>query len=378
MRVALVSPYDYPYPGGVTEHVSHLRVELGRLGHQAEVIAPSSLPGQPPAGLRRVGSVIGIPANGSVARLGLSLGLVGRVRDILRREAFDLVHLHEPLLPGASLAALLASRGVNVGTFHACWSSNWAYRWARPLLRRCFDRLDGRIAVSEAAREFVSGQFPGDYALIPNGVDRGRFSPEVPPLPGLRDGKLNVLFVGRLEKRKGLGHLIRACSALRRRDLRLIVVGASGGARRRRYAALARDSGVDALFAGYVAPGLLPRYYASADVCCAPSIGGESFGVVLLEAMATGRAVVASDLPGYRAAVPPWLGECLAPPADASALAAALARLLDSPALRAELGEQGRRWSRQFDWARIARRVVQVYEQAAAGRGAWQKSEVLA
>jgi phosphatidyl-myo-inositol alpha-mannosyltransferase len=240
MKIALVTPYDYPYPGGVTAHIGHLEDEFSRLGHTVKIIAPSSGDKAQLAkdSIIKVGSVFPIPANGSVARITLSLRLSGRIKQIIGHEKFDVVHLHEPLLPGLPATILRHSEATNIGTFHAFWSGSWlAYFSARPILRRFANRLHGRIAVSYAALGNAAKYFPGDYVIIPNGIDLTVFNEQVPPLEGFNDGKINILFVGRLEKRKGFKYLIRAYAELKRqeKDIRLIVAGAYDEKSKRRY-----------------------------------------------------------------------------------------------------------------------------------------------
>src|SRR6266536_2576634 len=213
VKIALVSPYDYPYPGGVTEHVRSLAEQFLARGHEVHVIAPSSadpatLPDQPV--IHRVGRPMSIPANGSVARITLPVRGYVQVKHLLAYQGYDIVHLHEPLMPALPLTVLHHSPAVNVGTFHAFGRSNIAYFYARPVLKPLFKRLHGKIAVSSSARDFVAQRFPGEYRIIPNGINYQRFARPVEPLPRFEDDRLDVLFVGRLEKRKGLEYLLRA------------------------------------------------------------------------------------------------------------------------------------------------------------------------
>lgn len=375
MKIALVSPYDYPYPGGVTEHISHLEEEFLRRGHQVTIIAPSSSDSTSlalsPAHVIKVGSVVPIPANGSVARISLSLRLSGRIKRLLKEEDFDVIHLHEPLMPALPITVLRHSHAINVGTFHAYWGSNIAYFYGKPILRRFYGKLDGRIAVSPAARDFVQRHFGGDYHLIPNGIDLDRFHTGIPPLPSLRDGKLNLLFVGRLEKRKGFRYLLRAYIKLKREfpALRLVVVGAYTDEMRRRYQAYVQSIGLgDVVFAGRVSADDLPRYYRSADIFCAPSTGGESFGIILLEAMACGCPIVASDIVGYRGVLDEGEQGLLVPPKDEEALAMALRRLILDPALRKRMGQSGAAKAQGYSWSSVASRVLDYYEELLAER----------
>ncbi|TMD59494.1 MAG: glycosyltransferase family 4 protein, partial [Chloroflexi bacterium] len=308
MKIGLVSPYDWSYPGGVRDHVSHLADEFISMGHDVRILAPASgTKGKVPEKyILKMGSTTPIPINGSIARILLDPSLARRVRRVLQRERFDVIHVHEPLVPGLSQQVLRYSRALTVGTFHAASYSNiystsqLAYASTYPLLRPIFRKLAGCIAVSTAARQFISRYFPADYRIIPNGVSLERFRPDVPPLPQFLDGKQNILFVGRFEKRKGAKYLLRAIPQIRQRypHTRFILVG-EGRLRPGFQRYVERQGWQDVIFTGYVPDEDLPRYFASAHVFCAPATGGESLGIVLLEAMASGKPIVASDIQGY-------------------------------------------------------------------------------
>ena len=372
MKIALVSPYDFPYPGGVTAHISHLEEHFTRWGHRVKILAPSS--GDPADLAKRgvivVGKPVSIPANGSIARITLSLRLAGRVKAILQQEQFDVVHFHEPLLPALPLQVLRFSDAVNIGTFHAYRGRHLAYHYGKRILKRWFRKLDGKIAVSPPAMEFVRQYFPGYYNIIPNGIDYDHFAGECRPLPEFDDGKLNLLFVGRLEKRKGVRYLLEAFQLIKGRipSCRLIIAGpASKGAER--YQEWVRRRGLeDVIFTGRVSHEDLPCYYRSAHIFCSPATGQESFGVVLLEAMAAGRPIVATDIEGYRRLVQPGLEGVLVPPKDANALAQALLSLAEDPRLRAEMGEAGPRKARHYTWSAVAGRVLSYYQRLLSER----------
>jgi phosphatidylinositol alpha-mannosyltransferase len=368
VKIALVSPYDFGYPGGVTEHVRHLGAELGRRGHDVHLIAPSSSSADVNGGIthHRIGRVVPIPANGSVARITLPLRGYLQAKRLLSRERFDIVHLHEPLMPALPLTVLRHSTAVNVGTFHAFGRSGVGYFYGKPMLRPFFRKLHRLVAVSRSAREFVSKRFPGDYEVVPNGIDFDRFALPRPPLDQFEDDRLDVLFVGRLEPRKGLAYLLRAWSSVRMAvpRARLIVVG--GGEHASSYQRYARDRGwTEVVFAGHVSHDDLPRYYQTADVFCAPSTGQESFGIVLLEAMAAGKPIVATAIAGYSEVVTHGQQGLLVRPKESDDLTEALVALLRDVALRRELGERGQATARAYDWVRVADRVLDVYADAA-------------
>ena len=373
MKIALVSPYDYAYPGGVTEHISHLNAQFRRMGHEVRILAPSSQPEEelPYDNLYRVGkTIVRVPTNASVARISLSLTLSRQVKEILSGERFDVVHLHEPLAPALPITVLRHSRTVNVGTFHTYRRSHFAYLYGKPLLKRYFNRLQGRIAVSAAARELIERYFPSQYHIIPNGIDMRLFQSALPPFPELDDGMMNVLFVGRLEKRKGLAYLLEALRTVQERsaqDVRLIVVGAFTEEQRADYEKIVAELGLaNVMFVGFVSREEKVRYYKSCHVFCAPSTGGESQGIVLLEAMAAGKPVVASGIEGYRGVLAGTGAGALVPPEDDAALAQALLRFLDSESLRAEAGAKGAQAAQGYSWEKVAAQIIGFYEESIA------------
>jgi phosphatidylinositol alpha-mannosyltransferase len=371
MKIALISPYDFPYPGGVTEHIIALARGIRQRGHEAHILAACSgyqgkLFPDTKAVTHRVTS---IPIAGAVARVGLSPLSYARMKKILQREAFDVIHLHEPLTPSITWWALLharrLSRAVTIGTFHAYHERpNWLYAHSRPIFNKLFDRLDSLIAVSEAAYNFAHQMFPGDYRIIPNGIDLNRFGQRHDPAPGSPVQATTILFVGRLDKRKGFAHLLQAFIKLKTDypHLRLQVVGPFTPKECAPYQEIARNEHVtDIEFVGYVSPEELPDFYHRADIFCAPSIGFESFGIVLLEAMAAGLPIVASDIAGYRSLMAQRQEGLLIPPGEAVALAAALRRLLDQPQQRQEMGQQGRLKANQYNWDHIVDKILDVY-----------------
>lgn len=356
------------HPGGVTEHVRHLSDELRHRGHEVTVLAPSSRVdddhGIP--GYIRFGRSVAVRSNGSVARISLSFHMVRRIRAILNEYDFDVVHYHEPLVPSLPLSVLRFNRGTNVGTFHAMARSNLGYYYGRPFLKRYVHRLHARIAVSEPARDFVARYFEGEYQIVPNGIDTTRFNPKLPPFDGARAaGWRTVLFVGRLETRKGFPTLLEAYGMLRREraGVRLVVVG--DGPMRWGYERQCEALGIpDVLFQGHVSNDMLPRYYASSDVFCSPATGRESFGIVLLEAMASGVPVVASAIPGFSQVVSNGMDGLLAAPKHPADFAHALRTLLDDDERRAAMGRAGLAKAERYDWGRVVHDILDVYDEA--------------
>jgi phosphatidylinositol alpha-mannosyltransferase len=366
VKIGLVSPYDLAVSGGVNSHIRHLAANYRHLGHEVKIIAPSSDVSSLDDDTIVIGRPLSVPAGGSIARMTLSPRLGGPVQRLLAEEALDVVHVHEPLASFLTLQFLRYSRSTSVGTFHAARDNRARlYSYTRRLLKDAFRRLDGKIAVSQAAIRLVAPHFPGYYNIIPNGVDVERFGAPLAPLPELDDGMLNILSVGRLEKRKGQRYLLRAFAEVkaRRPNSRLVIVGGYGERERRAYEAWVRDHGLrDVVFTGFVPDAVLPRYHRSAQVFCAPNTGNESQGIVLLEAMAAGCPVVASNIEGFAEVLTEGVEGLLVRPKDADSLAAALVELIDDPERRAGMAAAGRERAQAFSWERISRRVLSYYE----------------
>jgi phosphatidylinositol alpha-mannosyltransferase len=368
MKVGIVSPYDFAMPGGVNDHVGHLARELRKLEHEVRIFAPSSRADVDldTPDFYRIGSPIAIPLNASVARITLSFHLADRVAALIESERFDVMHFHEPLLPALPMTMMRMSTAANVGTFHAFAHSNLGYYYGRALLRPYLEHLHSGIAVSEPARAFFNRYFP-DFPLrvIPNGIDVDVFKPGLAPIRHLRDDNLNILFVGRLEKRKGLGDLLRGYEFMRERmpKSRLIIVG-DGPLRGKVESFISRHHLPNVVLAGFVPDSVKPRYYSSADIFCAPATGAESFGIVLLEAMASGLPVVATEVPGYMSVLEPGRDSLTVRPKGWAELGAALIVLARDPELRRRMGAYGHEKARRYAWDRVAVQIVEVYDEA--------------
>jgi phosphatidylinositol alpha-mannosyltransferase len=348
VRVALVCPYSWTVPGGVQAHVDGLASALRRLGHEADVLAPADGPVE---GVVPLGRSVPIPSNGSIQRVALMPASIVRTVRAVRGGRYDVVHLHEPMLPAVCLTAIAAARAPLVGTFHMFRTELLWYRVFAPVVRAAAARLSARIAVSAAACRYVSRALPGDYEVIPNGIDHARLA----AIEAARRGG-RVLFVGRPEPRKGLSVLLDAFARLGG-DAELALVGPRG------------DYGPHVHALGRVSGEALLAELARADVLCAPSLGGESFGIVVAEGMAAGLPVVASRIEGYVDVLDEESGR-LVEPGDPEALAAALRGLLADGDLRRRLGEHGREASARFGWDRIAERILAVYDRVTRGSGA--------
>jgi len=379
VKIAQVTPYDFHHPGGVSEHIGHLRDEFTKLGHTVVVMAPRSQKGglEVEPGFYGIGRTVSIPGNGSRVRLTFDVTLYAAVKDLMRREQFDVVHFHEPLAPVLPYMVLLNSKAVNVATFHAARDTNPWYATFKPYMSFVLGRVDAKICVSEPARENIVEHFDGPFEIVPNGINIRQFHEDVERLPWADDGRPRILFVGRFdETRKGFKYLLRAMPMIRKQfpGVRLVVVGM--GDREKFDNVIAREQiqGVD--FVGFVPREELPRYYASCDIFCAPSIARESFGIVLLEAMASRKPVVATTIPGYLTVMANEREGLMVEPRDPTALAVALVRLLADDELRNRLGTRGRATAEGYSWTEVAQRVMRVYDQAArhAALTSWRTS----
>lgn len=382
LKIGLFSPYDHAVHGGVQSHVNEIAEQFRNWGHRVRIVAPASAPDSiPDPDFVPMGRAVPLPSAGSVARVSLSVWLHPRIKDLLARENFDVIHSHEPLSGYVPLAALTMADGrrtVNIATFHSyrqrrVWWAIGSDKLANPLL----NPLDGRLAVSRPAAEFINRHFPGDYRVIPNGIRVEDFA-RAAPLPELMDGKTNILFLGRLEKRKGLRYLLSAYSKLKwdTPGLRLIVVG-GGSPDAESYRIMGERNLQDVIFTGRVSDDMRARYFKSAHVYCSPATGNESFGIVLLEAMAAGAPVVATGIAGYASVIRHGHDGLLVPPKDEDALAAAIETLVRDPSLRARLSANGVRTADAFRWERVAAKVMDFYAEFAPRAGFRRASAAL-
>ena len=380
MKIGIVSEYYYPTLGGIQEHVHHFARAARRQGHQVHIITPevpdqlASVGGAERTAVLarndrenqviRLGRSVPVFSGSSIARVSSGAGLSSQVAELLRAERFDVVHLHSPLTPTLPLLFLRSSDALNVGTFHSVVGRSLLYAALRGVFQRYADRLDAAIGVSETALTGVRRYFRAPWCVIPNGVDVSLFS-SGSRRPELDDGRLNVLHVGRFDPRNGVDRVIRAWVGVRRAgtDARLILVG-DGPLRGAYQAMVPEDLRADAHFVGFVPSADRIGYYASADLLLCPAIGG-TFGIIALEAMAAGCAVVAADTPGFRNimrdGVQGFMVDVGRDP-DGSRLAASANQLLSDAALRRRCAEAGRKTAAGFDWSAVTSRVLDLYD----------------
>jgi phosphatidylinositol alpha-mannosyltransferase len=365
MRIALACPYAWEDAGGVQVHVRELGARLLDRGHDVEVLTPArSQPTEP--WVHRIGTPVDIPYNASNAPIDPRPWSRRRVRHALATFGPDVIHAHQPTAPSTGLWATLEARAPVVGTFHSGAARARLYDVAAPLLRRAADRLAVRIAVSERAAAFERARIGGTFRIVPNGVDVDRFATATPA--DLGPGRV-ALFVGRLDERKGFRVAVEAFELLAsaRDDVRLVVVG--DGPERGAVDDLPVALRARVTMLGHVPNPELPPISAAADVFIGAATGGESFGIVLVEAMAAGVPVVASAIPGYDEVLTHDVDGLLIPPRDPAALAAAAGAVLDDAGLAARLGAAGRARAGAFDWSHVVDTLEDCYREAmAAGR----------
>ncbi len=366
LRIAIVAPYDLSRAGGVNNQIRAQADALRRLGHSVRVFGPASRPlenGEVSLGRSTAVTMFGTESGFGIDPRGIPA--VGR----MLHEPMDILHVHEPFTPLMPWIALAGARVPVVCTFHVHREQGHrVYASTAWLLRPLARKIDRRIAVSAAARRTVEAHFPGRYEIVPNGIDVNRFrAPKERPAIFEADRR-HVLYIGRLEPRKGVEFLVRAMADVQRQlpGVRLVVGG--DGPDAARLAHLSGELGVDARFAGVIAEAELPAFFQAADIVCSPALGGESFGIVLLEAMASNRPVVASRIEGYEELVGDRGCASLVPAGDAAALAASIATLLTNAGIRSQVVSAGTAVAYEYDWSSIALRVMEIYQSALRSR----------
>jgi phosphatidyl-myo-inositol alpha-mannosyltransferase len=393
VKIGIVCPYSWDVPGGVQFHVRDLAEYLIGLGHDVSVLTPAEDDAGLPPYVVSAGRAVPVPYNGSVSRLSFGFLSAARVRRWLRDGGFDVLHIHEPASPSLGLLACWAAKGPIVATFHSSNPRSRAMVAAFAILQAALEKVSARIAVSEYARRTFVEHLGGDAVVIPNGVDVSYFAAAVPeprwqgtatrpapPGPRTESGGAppggTIGFIGRLdEPRKGLPTLLRAFPRIleRRPGVRLLVAGR--GDHEEAAADLPQDVRGHVEFLGMVSDEDKARLLRSVDLYVAPNTGGESFGIILVEAMSAGAPVLASDLDAFRQVLDGGTAGELFPVGDAAALADAAVRLLGDPHRLAALRETGRRHVRRFDWSTVGADIVAVYETVTAGATAVAEDE---
>lgn len=359
MRIGLVCPYAWDVPGGVRSHVSDLALTLRSRGHHVDVLAPVEEDDHLPAWVTDGGRPVAVPYNGSVARLSFGVRATRRVRAWIRQGDFDIVHIHEPLAPSLSLLTCWAARGPLVATWHSSHDRSRVLTAGYYVAQTAMEKLRGSIAVSEQARRTLVGHVGGDAVLIPNGVRVQDFAPDAHD----RQRRRELLFLGRIEEpRKGLDVLVEALPTILDLvpDLKVIVAGPGDVEDVRKDIPDRVDRAIT--FLGTVSDQRKQELLREVQVYVAPHTGGESFGIVLVEAMAAGACVVASDLPAFRQVLENGKAGRLFTTKDSASLADAVVSVLDDDAERRDLVARGHTRAHQYDWDTVVDDVLEVYE----------------
>ncbi len=370
LKIGMVSEYYFPLLGGMTEHVLNVSNRLAKKGCIVKVITshsdgnriPEAIAGTAAANIIRVGQSVPIYINGSVGRITLGRNLRERIRAVLREEKFDLLHLHSPTVFTLPVFTLMEADCTCFGTYHTYFDSSLIYSMLRNQVQHlAIDKLDGQIAVSRSCIDAMRRYFTLDPRIIPNGVDVDVFHPNVPPLEKFMDGKKNLLFMGRFDPRNGLSLMLKSFIRIREGypGVRLIIVG-DGPFRNYYRHLIPPEIKDDVCFEGRVWE-QRPRYYASCDIFCSP-ISKASFGVTLLEAMATGKPIVATENAGYREVLD-GSESLLVPPGNHDSFADSVLRLLRNDSLRAEMGERGRAKALRYSWDTVVDQIVDYYRE---------------
>ncbi len=363
MRILQVSEHYFPYVGGISEHIHFLSKELRNRGHQVDILT-SKMKNTPKKedNVYRIGTSIIIPMNKSFSRLTIHPLALVHIRDFLRKHRYDIVHIHGSLAPTLPVFTLKYSKYCNFATFHAWHEKSTGYKIFRLYLyKNYFKKLDGIIAVSKAAMHTMAKYFPGEYRIIPNGIDIELYSPKKSTINSPQ-GFPKILFVGRLEPRKGLKYLLEAMPIITSefQNARLVIIGK--GPLEKVYKKMVKDElKKNIIFKGEVTEKEKIEYYRWCDVFCAPSIGHESFGITLLEAMATAKPVVCSRIPGYSEVVEEEKDALLAEPKNPQSIAKNIILLAKNQDLRKKLAMNGREKAKKYSWKKIAEKIENYY-----------------
>lgn len=372
MKICMVSDTYYPYIGGIPEHILNLSRTLRKHGHTVKILT-TNFKGKMIKTLEtnhdeefnfRIGNGLTIRANKSLAIIPFGWRMSDKVEKFFQQENFDIIHIHGSLAPMLPVLAIRHSNAINVITFHASHPKDGKYLLFSHLLEPYMDKLHGRIAVSTTAHDSNMHYFSGDCRIIPNAINTELFNPAIKPLPQFVNSRPKILFLGRFEPRKGLKYLLQSLPIIKEQipNVLLIICGAGLlGYAYQEY--MSKDIKENIYIAGLITGEERPYYYASCDVFCAPSIGHESFGIVLLEAMATGKPVVASDISGFRTVVDDGVEGLLAAPREPQAIADCIIQILSDKKLAKTMGDAGRRKALAYSWEAITEQVEDYYNE---------------
>jgi phosphatidylinositol alpha-mannosyltransferase len=371
MKIAQICPYNLFRAGGVQTHVKYLAQELRLQGHDVKIIAPGTDGAKcADKNIILLGKLTEFGMNKTQTDFSLALGkLSEKIKKVLLKEKFDILHFHEPWLPALSYQILVESRGINIATIHSSTPDNFVGKsiefFLMPFASTVLNEFDSVIAVSNAASKYLKEFYKGEVCIVPNGIDLSVFNPQNKPFDKFEDGKINILFLGRLDKRKGCIYLLKAFRKLKARfeNVRLLIAG-KGDQLKNINKYITKHDIPDVEMLGFVSEEDKPRIYASCDIYCSPALYGESFGIVLLEAMATGRPVVAYSNPGYKDVIKGTGALFLVKPKKVDALAAKLETLCRDKNLRGLMSKWGLKEAKKYSWDKVCDGVIKVYKNA--------------
>ena len=367
MKIGIITEYYYPLLGGITEHVHHFAIEAKKLGHEP-VIITGDAGHDPSAGAKdieiiKMGRSFPIYSNQSIARVTFGPFIGKKLRELFAREKFDIIHIHSPFVPMLPFMAQRYANTTTVATFHTHFDSSIFLRLYKRLFERYFTNLHGKIAVSELCIESMRRYSKsGEFRIIPNGVDTEKFNGTCEKIAKFDDGKLNIFFLSRLEPRNGLEYLIKAFGKIRRtRDDCRLIIGGDGPLKTYYKSLVPKWAKDDVHFLGRI-NGVRPNYYATADIFCFPTTKA-SFGITILEAMASSKPVVAFSMPAYKSILKSGEEGVLCGPPSVDGLANALNNLLDSPKTRIRIGNNARIKAEEYSWSKVTKQVLDYYEE---------------
>ncbi|MCK4396727.1 glycosyltransferase family 4 protein [candidate division WOR-3 bacterium] len=364
LRIALVTDVYYPHVGGIQEHIYHLGIELKKRGHHVKVITGSAGENSAPEGIDviRIGRVIQYPANKSFSKMTVGFGIASKMRKVFKKERFDIVHVHGALTPFLPVYSHLLLNTTTIHTFHAQFETSAGYNIFKKLLQKCMKKIDACIAVSYAARNSIAQYLPGNYTIIPNGIDTERFNPKQKKLKKFKGKSPVILFVGRFEPRKGLKYLFLSFNQIIEKipDAILVVIG-EGRLKDYYKSFLSKHALKNIFFEGKVSMEVIPSYFTTCDIFCSPSYTGESFGIILLEALSSGKPVIASDIPGYRTVIKDGYNGVLVPPREPSAITDAVLRITKEDILKKRLINNGLQSVKKYSWENVSLLIEDFY-----------------
>ena len=363
LNILQVSDAYYPFPSGVAEHMHHLTISLKKRGHRVFILTGRYDDEKDESYIKRVGKVYRFKSNQAEVTLTFSLKLPFEVKEFIRKNKFDIIHTHGPLAINLPFLALHFSKSINIATFHTAFYGYNFYKFAKYLFKNHFKKLCKAICVSKKAFDELYPYFPykEKYEIIPNGIDTNRFSPEGNKIEKFLKYEFKILYVGRLEPRKGFPILLKAFELIHYKIPAVLIVVGKGIEEEKYKSMVPKELKDKVFFEGFVEPDKLPEYYRTCDLYVAPSLGGETFGIVLLEGMASGKCVIASNIDGYNEVIKNFENGVLFEKGNYKELSEKILLLYKDEKLRNEIAEKGLKFSKNFDWDQIAEKIEMVY-----------------